>query len=514
VESQVRPWKVVIPSNNPNNTCICVEALLKAEPQLTPTDIIVVDDGAHTTATAHLPVTWIPGVKPFIFSRNVNLGIKAAQCAVFILNDDTRLLTSGGFTQIAKIADWCPYYGVLSPALTKSWNPELCKGSAPVCHDIKDEWLSFVCAFIPLHVQHLVGLLDERFDGYGMDDVDYCRRVLQAGLRMVVCDCTVLEHMELPSSFRSGEKARYHQEMNDRNKSLFQEKWAGWQEPTRDIIQSLWIGPRLGTIERLCINSFLAHGHPFHLYVYDDVEGVPMGVELHEASLIRPRTDIAKFKNLANFSDWFRYNLIYRRSGWWVDMDTVCLRPFDFPDDIVLGEEGHTKGLVIPASPFKAPLGADFVLWMMRECAKLDWMKMPYCAIGPELMTRAQREFNLPYFPADTFNPIPVREFSKYYQTQPFEFSNTSYATHLHNGTWTTNQLNPDAFYPHDSPFEWLKRRYALGLHEPQFDYPKNTFTLMPVCQPTSIAPNPLYGAKVFRDGKIIQLDRQGRPIG
>jgi len=31
----------------------------------------------------------------------------------------------------------------------------------------------------------------------------------------------------------------------------------------RPLIQSLWIGDRLSTMERLCITSFLEHGHPF-----------------------------------------------------------------------------------------------------------------------------------------------------------------------------------------------------------------------------------------------------------
>jgi hypothetical protein len=43
------------------------------------------------------------------------------------------------------------------------------------------------------------------------------------------------------------------------------------------VVQSLWIGDRLSVMEQLCISSFLRHGHVFHLYVYQQTEGIPAG---------------------------------------------------------------------------------------------------------------------------------------------------------------------------------------------------------------------------------------------
>jgi GT2 family glycosyltransferase len=40
----------------------------------------------------------------------------------------------------------------------------------------------------------LIGPLDENFDGYGGDDVDYCHRVKAAGLRLAVVEGLVVEH--------------------------------------------------------------------------------------------------------------------------------------------------------------------------------------------------------------------------------------------------------------------------------------------------------------------------------
>ena len=38
------------------------------------------------------------------------------------------------------------------------------------------------------------------------------------------------------------------------------------------IVQSLWIGEYLSSLEIMCIKSFLKKGHEFHLYTYDKVK--------------------------------------------------------------------------------------------------------------------------------------------------------------------------------------------------------------------------------------------------
>ena len=56
------------------------------------------------------------------------------------------------------------------------------------------------------------------------------------------------------------------------------------------IVQSLWIGTRLSVMEQLAIRSYLDHGHPFHLYTYEDVEDVPAGTVVRPGTEILPET--------------------------------------------------------------------------------------------------------------------------------------------------------------------------------------------------------------------------------
>lgn len=59
------------------------------------------------------------------------------------------------------------------------------------------------------------------------------------------------------------------------------------------VIQSLWVHGRLSPMERLCIRSFLAHGHEFHLYAYGPLEGVPEGTRVVDAREILPEDRVS-----------------------------------------------------------------------------------------------------------------------------------------------------------------------------------------------------------------------------
>lgn len=88
------------------------------------------------------------------------------------------------------------------------------------------------------------------------------------------------------------------------------------------LIQSLWIGNSLSKLEQLCIRSFLANGHPFHLYTVRELDGVPSGTTLCDAWVVLPEiTRIRSSFEIAFYSDLFRWNLLEQIGGYWVDMD-------------------------------------------------------------------------------------------------------------------------------------------------------------------------------------------------
>lgn len=111
-------------------------------------------------------------------------------------------------------------------------------------------------------------------------------------------------------------------------------------------VTSLWIGDKLHDIQKLCIKSFLDHGHDFTLYTYKTYDDVPEGTIVKDANTILPEEkiyrDITQF-SYAPFSDWWRYKWLYENGGFWVDMDIVCVSDKlpDTPPYAVLDDEGH-----------------------------------------------------------------------------------------------------------------------------------------------------------------------------
>ena len=230
------------------------------------------------------------------------------------------------------------------------------------------------------------------------------------------------------------------------------------------VIQSLWVGPGLSTMERLSVNSYLFHGHEFRLYTYGKVEGVPKGTVIRDANEVVPESDIQRFQNLANFSDWFRYHLLLKEGGWWVDMDTVCLRPFSFKDDHVFVEQ-HANAKSpdhIHSGWMKAPRNSHIMQWCIDKCWQMDWKKIQWSDIGPNLITRAVNEFSMSFQPSHLFNPTNS---TKSLVDGTAHIPKEACSVHLGHSAWcghwaNEKKLDVDAAYPYDCAYERLKRAY------------------------------------------------------
>lgn len=255
-------FSIVIPSRSPANLVPCIRAIRAAGERAR---IIVVDDmpyplprgfNWHESGLDLSRDLVVTGRDPFVFARNVNLGIEAAgDDDVILLNDDALLQTPGGFTALSNMA-MLPAYGVISSACNNVGNVRQhisghdrqcpryiamfgaagveCRHGFDACPEcdpctcrpggLRDEprMVCFVCVLIPRRTIQAVGLLDPRFVGYGMDDDDYCLRVRNAGLKIGIFDGCYVDHGSLTSSFRGAAGAG-----GDfmPNMKLFIEKW-------------------------------------------------------------------------------------------------------------------------------------------------------------------------------------------------------------------------------------------------------------------------------------------------
>jgi hypothetical protein len=237
--------------------------------------------------------------------------------------------------------------------------------------------------------------------------------------------------------------------------------------PGNEIIQGLWIGDALSTMERLSIASFLAHGHEYHLYAYGEVANVPPGTRLRDAREVLPESRIfryAKHPSYAGFANFFRYRVLLDRGGWWVDTDAVCLRPFDFAEDYVFGSEPTAHGDPTPTSGFiKAPAGSEAMAFAWKQCQSKDPGRLTWGETGPRLVAEVIREFSLGRFlhGPSTFAPIPHFDWERVLEpVWAGDFPAETRAVHLWNEMWRRGGRDKDAHYPPDCLYERLKARY------------------------------------------------------
>ncbi|MFY0310059.1 class I SAM-dependent methyltransferase [Leisingera sp. D0M16] len=97
-------------------------------------------------------------------------------------------------------------------------------------------------------------------------------------------------------------------------------------------IASLWVGPELSWLEQLCLQSFLDNGHEVILFTYDEVKGVPDGVQVADANDILPADRIirhAKTGSPAYHADIFRLHMLRQTNYVWADTDAYCCQPWD-----------------------------------------------------------------------------------------------------------------------------------------------------------------------------------------
>lgn len=231
-------------------------------------------------------------------------------------------------------------------------------------------------------------------------------------------------------------------------------------------MQGLWVGPRLSTMEQLCISSFQKHGHPFHLYLYERTEGVPRDTVLCDANLILPQSAIFTYRDhssYAGFANFFRYKLLLEKGGWYVDLDTVCLRPFQFTGDYVFSSQQREGQVDVNLAAMRVPPHSELMRSVWGACQAMDTGTLQWGQSGPELMTRAVQDLALSGYtlPPDAFCPVAYLEWERVLEPGSlWERGTQPYAIHLWNEMWRRAGRDKDARYDTDCLYERLKRRY------------------------------------------------------
>jgi len=237
-----------------------------------------------------------------------------------------------------------------------------------------------------------------------------------------------------------------------------------------DTIQGLWWG-KLGKLQRLSIKSYLDAGHDYHLYTYPQWDqggiDVPAGTRVCDAGDIVHPDYVRRFKFTAHFADFFRYVLLLNKGGWWVDLDTVCLKPFENMADFVVTEEKKQGGTLGCNNAYlRAPIGSPEISYLLSSVFRYDGISNPWRATACDIAETMCKERRITPYPWSMFNPINWWNWKTIFDRSLGEGLLLSdlqpYAVHLWHGAVCCGGGDWEVKHPEGCLYEQLLKRHGV----------------------------------------------------
>lgn len=177
-----------------------------------------------------LPDHWKPSVTTvglFKMARNGNIGLMLCDGDAVYCGDDTRIIEPHTIKRLQELAYSDEKIGILSPRIV-GHAQELQQRPTKSPLTFAD-FVAFVFVYIKREVMDRIGYLDQRFEGYGFEDIDYCYRARLAGFAIgVASDIPVAHGVDGHSYGSTFIKVRGEEQMGKddaANRRRFAEKW-------------------------------------------------------------------------------------------------------------------------------------------------------------------------------------------------------------------------------------------------------------------------------------------------
>ena len=242
----------------------------------------------------------------------------------------------------------------------------------------------------------------------------------------------------------------------------------------QSCVNSMWIGNVLSDMENLCISSFLSYGYRFNLYVYEEVKNLPVGVVILDGNEILHKSKIFYYKNepgkgsFSAFSNLFRYALLQKHGGIWVDMDVVCVGRFDEFSSIALASQLNSNGTQTPTTCFiKCPKNCDFINYCFNQSLQKNFEELRWGEIGPNLIKEAVYKYSLfdSVLGYKVVCPINFFECQFFFESNNnFKFTHETKMIHLWNEMWRRRDYNKNFNYNKNCLYEKIKSNNFLKI--------------------------------------------------
>jgi hypothetical protein len=168
----------------------------------------------------------------------------------------------------------------------------------------------------------------------------------------------------------------------------------------RSTFRSFWHGAPVGPYQLVCLASFVQRGYQVELFSYDRSLEVPHWIALRDAREIYPTDHVLKYQiefgrgSPALHANLFRYAMLHRLGGWWIDLDVVMLREVAPQTELFFARLTETDRRVNQAV-LKFPAGHPLLAEARDECIDLGESVAVWGETGPTLITRLIEQHGL-----------------------------------------------------------------------------------------------------------------------
>jgi O-antigen biosynthesis protein len=176
------------------------------------------------------------------FAAGNNVGMRLARGEYLVLANNDIVFTRGWVRDLIRPMQLDPRIALVGPLTNNTGNEQKVSAVYDTMPEMQ-EWarqfargrlrrtlptdsLAFFCVALRRRLIDEIGVLDEAYGIGFFEDDDYCRRVAQAGHKLVIADDVFVHHHHSASFDTLGGKAN---ELMARNKALFEERWGPWQ---------------------------------------------------------------------------------------------------------------------------------------------------------------------------------------------------------------------------------------------------------------------------------------------
>jgi hypothetical protein len=246
-------------------------------------------------------------------------------------------------------------------------------------------------------------------------------------------------------------------------------------------VRGFWHGSKLGPYQLLCLRSFVDHGHKVEVFTYEDDLGAPDWVMCRSADEIWPTENVLSYQSgfgrgsFSLHSNLFRYALLHRIGGWWIDLDVVLLSPELTNTEFFFGEVG--QGSLVFTSVLKFPQRHP-LLTEAIERALSSPDTVPWGTTGPFLLTELVDKHALRPWCQPMETAYPLQWFEALNLFDPSRCADVrqkcagAVFVHLYNELWRGSGIPRQLGPPEGSYLDCLFAEHDFGFRFPaRMDY-------------------------------------------